>query len=355
MAVDGNGGPMQPQDDPASPPVTADDATHSGPPADVTAEPEHEAVAHTDASAPAATAAEPETAPAAPAEPETAPAAPAEPETAPAAPAEPEAAAEAAAAEPDGTTISPVIPGKAAKRPVTPIAAFERVPVRWLVVAGGAVLVMIVALAAVLLLTGPSKPRTSAAPGPGTAGSNGPGAPGGAQSGTAAPTSPGGSTAPGAAGAPGPGPANGGNPGTPPASVEALRALLIDPPTTEYTVDPSGPDDAATDGARWGMSLFWTNPVGSMVLTQFGTTDQARNALSQYRAGLHDTGICTESTMAGRADAYVCTPKDLGEGVDPGDVPAIGLGQKGTIVVLVTVSDPTVVQQLLGKQLDRLP
>jgi hypothetical protein len=133
--------------------------------------------------------------------------------------------------------------------------------------------------------------------------------------------------------------------------VDALRALLIDPPSTEYTVELSGADDAATDGARWGASLFWTNPVGSMVLTQFGTTDQARNALIQYRAGLHDTGICTESTMAGRADAYVCTPKDL----DPGDVPAIGLGLKGTIVALVTVDDPTVVQQLLGRQLDRLP
>jgi len=92
-----------------------------------------------------------------------------------------------------------------------------------------------------------------------------------------------------------------------------------------------------------------------MVLTEFGTADQARNALTQYRAGIHDTGICTESTVSGRADAFLCTPKDLGEGVNPGDLPAIGLGLKGTIVALVTVSDPVTVQQLLGRQLDRLP
>ena len=126
-------------------------------------------------------------------------------------------------------------------------------------------------------------------------------------------------------------------------------------PVAERGSTGSGADDTAIEGARWGASLFWTNPVGSMVLTQFGTTDQARTALGQYRAGIHDTGICTESTMAGRADAFLCTPKDLGEGVDPGDIPAIGLGLKGTIVALVTVSDPTVVQQLLGQQLDRLP
>jgi hypothetical protein len=137
--------------------------------------------------------------------------------------------------------------------------------------------------------------------------------------------------------------------------VDALRALLIDPPTADSTVDLSGADDTAIEGARWGASLFWTNPVGSMVLTQFGTADQARAALGQYRAGIHDTGICTESTMAGRADAFLCTPKDVGEGVNPGDIPAIGIGLKGTIVALVTVPDPTVMQQLLGKQLDRLP
>jgi hypothetical protein len=45
----------------------------------------------------------------------------------------------------------------------------------------------------------------------------------------------------------------------------------------------------------------------------------------------------------------------VGEGVNPGDIPAIGIGLKGTIVALVTVPDPTVMQQLLGKQLDRLP
>jgi hypothetical protein len=137
--------------------------------------------------------------------------------------------------------------------------------------------------------------------------------------------------------------------------VDALRALLIDPPAADSTVDLSGADDTAIEGARWGASLFWTNPVGSMVLTQFGTADQARAALGQYRAGIHDTGICTESTMTGRADAFLCTPKDVGEGVNPGDIPAIGIGLKGTIVALVTVPDPTVMQQLLGKQLDRLP
>jgi len=139
------------------------------------------------------------------------------------------------------------------------------------------------------------------------------------------------------------------------ATLHAMTERADRGPILDQEAVPIGPDDTAIEGARWGASLFWTNPVGSMVLTQFGTADQARAALGQYRAGIHDTGICTESTVSGRADAFLCTPKDLGEGVNPGDLPAIGLGLKGTIVALVTVSDPVTVQQLLGRQLDRLP
>jgi hypothetical protein len=323
IAVDGNGGTMQPQDYQGSPPVTDDDAAPSGPPAEVSPEPDPEAHAKAEPVAPSDTDARPEA---------------------------------PTVAEPDVSPSTPTSPEKAAKRPVIPVAAFDRVPRRWLIVAGAAVLVVVVALAAVLL-SGPAKPRTSAAPGPNGAGTNGastngPGASGAPGVGSSAtPGSPGSTNAPG----PGPGSANGGNPGTPPASVEALRTLLIDPPTAESTVDLSGADDTTIEGARWGVSLFWTNPEGSVVLTEFGTADQARNALTQYRAGIHDTGICTESTVSGRADAFLCTPKDLGEGVNPGDLPAIGLGLKGTIVALVTVSDPATVQHLLGRQLDRLP
>jgi hypothetical protein len=330
MAVDGNGGTMKPQDDPGSPPVTDADAARPGPPAEASPESDDELDHETHAKAE------------------------------PPAPSDADAPSEApTVAEPDASPSTTASPEKPAKRSVIPVAAFGRVPVRWLVVAGAAVLVVIVALAAVLL-SGPAKPRTSAAPGPDGAGpnvtsSNGAGAsgtPGASPASSATQGSPG---SPGSTDAPGPGSANGGNPGTPPASVEALRALLIDAPTTESTVDLSGADDTTIEGARWGVSLFWTDPVGSVVLTQFGTTDQARNALAQYRAGIHDTGICTESTVSGRADAFLCTPKDLGEGVNPGDLPAIGLGLKGTIVALVTVSDPVTVQQLLGRQLDRLP
>jgi hypothetical protein len=70
---------------------------------------------------------------------------------------------------------------------------------------------------------------------------------------------------------------------------------------------------------------------------------------------VHQSGICDEQPVSGRTDAFLCVAKGLGEGVNPGDIPAIGLGLKGTVIALVTASDPANVQRLLVEQLDRLP
>ena len=234
------------------------------------------------------------------------------------------------------------------------MAAFERIPLKWLVVAGSAVGVLIVAVAAIVLLSGPSKPPTLAAPAPGA------GSPGGTAPSGPASTAPGSATSPGSGGSPGstvpgPGAPPAGTQAGPPTSVDALRALLVTPPGTDSTVDTGPIDDTTFEGTRWGVTQFWSNPEGSMVLAQYGTADQAREALTQYRDSINVSGICDERAVSGHADAYLCAAKDLGQGVNPGDIPAIGVGAKGTIVALVTASDPTVVQQLLVKQLDRLP
>jgi hypothetical protein len=279
-----------------------------------------------------------------------------------AAPSDPSAPAETVAqGRPDGAAAP-----TGGRRPVaTAMAAFERVPVRWLIVAAAAGLLLVIGLAAVLI-NAPSTP--SAAPvqarGPGA----GPtaSAPGGTVSSPDAPsgsapaptgTNPGPGPGPGAG--PGPAPTTATQPaaapGPPPASVDALRALLIEAPGTDSTVDNEPIDDTTFAGARWGVSMFWAEPEGSLVLAQYSTPDQARDALSLYRESVHDSGICDEQPVAGRPDAFLCAAKGLGEGIAPGDIPAIGLAVKGTVVALVTASDPDNVQQLLVKQLDRLP
>jgi hypothetical protein len=250
-----------------------------------------------------------------------------------------------------------------ARRPLTPMAAFDRIPLKWLAVAGGAVLLLMIGLATNILLTSPGRttsaspvttvPGSSATSDPGQSGSGatGPSASAGASNGTGTGTGTG--TGPGAGAAPG-----GGNQaapaGPPPTSVDALKALLIDPPGTDSTVDTEPIDDTTFAGARWGVSLFWANPEGSMVLAQYSTPDEARSAIGQYLGSVHDSGICDPQPVSGRPDAFVCAAKGLG-GVSPGDIPAIGLGLRGTVVALITATDPTNVQQLLVKQLDRLP
>src|SRR5262245_54162134 len=126
MAADGNGGPMQPQDDEASP---RDEAPPAVPAAEAASEPSPEA------------AAEPSPEAAAPV----------------AATNEPDVAHEPGVSPPASTT-----PDKTAKRLTVSIAAFGRVPGKWLILAGSVAVVVIVAIAAVLLLAGPSKPSTSA-------------------------------------------------------------------------------------------------------------------------------------------------------------------------------------------------
>jgi hypothetical protein len=327
MAVDGNGGTMQPLDDePQSPVAPSGAETPAAAPsgAKTRAEPRH-AAAESAGSEPAAESAGSE----------------------PAAGAEREANGAA---------------GPVPARRRTPMAAFDRVSVKWLATASAAVVLLIVAVGAVLLL-GTPRPRTAAAPVPpassGEAPSSGapaqgatPGSSSGAPSNGSSPANPGNPT--GAGAAPGGG-SQPGSSGTPPASVDALKALLIDPPGTDSTVDIEPIDDTTFAGARWGVTLFWASPEGSMVLAQYTTTDEARSALTMYRGSVHDSGICDEQTVAGRPDAFLCAAKGLAEGVSPGDIPAIGLGLKGTIVALVTASDPGAVQQLLVKQLDRLP
>ena len=265
-----------------------------------------------------------------------------------------EAEAPAEAETPTATAAAGV-----AKRPLVPMAAFERIPTRWLIVAGGVVGLLVVALGAAVLFGGASGRSTTgapvqAAPGAGAPPPSGPGAgsapdsPGPSGSSAGAGGASGGGTAPG--GAPQPGPA-----GVPPASVDALKALLIPAPGTDSTVDTEPITDTTFEGARWGVTMFWANPEGSMVLAQYGTADEARSAISQYRDSVHQSGICDEQAVAGRADAFLCAAKGLGDGVKPGDIPAIGLGLRGTVVALVTASDPNNVQQLLVTQLDRLP
>jgi hypothetical protein len=266
------------------------------------------------------------------------------------------AAAEGETPAPAKTPAAPAAAG-VAKRPPIPMAAFERVPTRWLIVAGGVVALVVVALGAVLLFGGGSGRSTTGAPVQAAPGAS---APPSGPGGGSAPDSPGpsrsfngpggasGGTAAGGATQPGPA-------GVPPASVDALKALLIPAPGTDSTVDTEPIADTTFEGARWGVTMFWANPEGSMVLAQYGTADEARTAISQYRDSVHQSGICDEQAVAGRADAFLCAAKGLGDGVKPGDIPAIGLGLKGTVVALVTASDPNNVQQLLVTQLDRLP
>jgi hypothetical protein len=226
--------------------------------------------------------------------------------------------------------------------------------VRWLVVAAVAGLLLVIGLGAILI-NAPSNPSAAPVQAPGTARTSGPGAP--APTGSPA-GSPAGSATPSATAAPGPAPTTPTRPaspaGIPPSSVDALKALLIDPPGTDSTVDNEPIDDTTFEGARWGVSLFWADPQGSMVLAQYSTADQARDALGQYRESVHDSGICDETTVPGRPDTFLCAAPGLSDGT-AADIPAIGLGVKGTVVALVTASDPTKVQQLLVAQLDRLP
>ena len=164
-----------------------------------------------------------------------------------------------------------------------------------------------------------------------------------------------------------------GGSGDPPASVEALRELLVDPagwptglatagrvggpnPDTIVSTATTGPEDLSNaDGQRWSVNAYAPDSAGAgtnlVGLAQYDTAEHALAALEKFRAPLR--GSAAEETVAGRPNAYVYAEVGFG-----GDRPAqVAMAVKGTVVVILSsvAETPPSLRRLLGDQLDRLP
>ena len=151
-------------------------------------------------------------------------------------------------------------------------------------------------------------------------------------------------------------------PAAPPASIEALRDLLVNPTDRDSTValfpydaTNAGAANSPITGSRWAVQREWLESAehtGYVLLMQFDTADLARSSLDFYRQGATQDGA-HEQAVPDRADAFLYTLPAAGDAKTSG----IGIGRRGTIVAILgsSTETPDYVQSLLRKQLDLLP
>ena len=150
-----------------------------------------------------------------------------------------------------------------------------------------------------------------------------------------------------------------------PASVDALKALLVDVPGKTTTIQTDNADSgktltAGSPGLRWSATRLWHDDAtpGSVVLTQFDTAEHASAVVASLRDGLAGAALHpTAANVPGVPGGFTMvnpTSQSL-----PGSRPVqpiIAGAAKGPIVVTIFTSVDSVdwVRALLAKQVNAL-